>query len=164
MIAVNKWDLIAAADRKKILKALLSNLEFIDYIEIVTISALNPKSINKIFPALLKSYCAAMLSVTTNKLTLLLQQAVAVHQPPLSKGRRIKLRYAHLGGHLPYRIVIHGNQVESLSNNYKKYLSSFYQKKLKLYGTPVQIICKNTMFCLNFRMEIEINNLHFYMI
>ena len=144
VVAVNKWDLIEVANRKKMLKALTTNLEFIDYIDVITISALNPKSVKKIFPALLKAYRAAMLSVTTNKLTLLLQQAIQTHQPPLSNGRRIKLRYAHLGGHLPYRIVIHGNQVESLSNNYKKYLSSFYQKELNLYGTPVHIICKNT--------------------
>ena len=42
--------------------------------------------------------------------TEMLDKAVTEHPPPLVRGRRIKLRYAHFGGQNPPTIVIHGNQ------------------------------------------------------
>jgi GTP-binding protein len=77
-------------------------------------------------------------------LTRLLQQAQVTHSPPLVQGRRIKLRYAHPGGHNPPLIIIHGNQVHSLPESYRKFLAGFFQKKLALYGTPVMIEFKSS--------------------
>ena len=57
----------------------------------------------------------------------------------LINGRRIKLRYAHMGGRNPPTIIIHGNQTESVPGSYRRYLSDFYRKSLKLVGTPVVI-------------------------
>ena len=68
-----------------------------------------------------------------------LQDAVETHQPPLVSGRRIKLRYAHLGGQNPPVIVIHGNQTESVPNAYKRYLENIYRKVLRIEGTPIAI-------------------------
>ena len=54
-------------------------------------------------------------------------------------GRRIKLRYAHLGGANPPLIVIHGNQVDGVPKSYTRYLENTYRKVLKLVGTPIRI-------------------------
>ena len=54
-------------------------------------------------------------------------------------GRRIKLRYAHIGGHDPIRIIVHGNQTDRVPESYKRYLSKQMRKQLKLIGTPVLI-------------------------
>jgi len=72
-------------------------------------------------------------------LTKILQKAIETHQPPLVKGRRIKLRYAHAGGRQPPLIVIHGNQVQSISADYRRYLERAFRKALNLSGTPVRI-------------------------
>jgi GTP-binding protein len=77
--------------------------------------------------------------VATSRLTQILQDAVETHQPPLVSGRRIKLRYAHLGGQNPPVIVIHGNQTESVPNAYKRYLENIYRKVLRVEGTPIAI-------------------------
>lgn len=144
VLAINKWDIINKEDQKKLLKKIKEELHFIDFIKPIAISALHGVGVKKIFHAVLQAFESATIPVATNKLTLLLEQAINEHQPPLSKGRRIKLRYAHLGGHLPFQIIIHGNQVESLPLHYKKYLSSFYREKLQLQGTVVNIILKNS--------------------
>jgi GTP-binding protein len=73
-----------------------------------------------------------------------LEDAVADHQPPLVRGRRIKFRYAHMGGKNPPRIIIHGNQTESTPNSYKRYLENFFREVLKLQGTPVMIEFKTS--------------------
>ncbi len=56
-----------------------------------------------------------------------------MHQPPLARGRRIKLRYAHQGGKNPPVIVIHGNQVERLPDSYQRYLAHFFSQAAKTY-------------------------------
>jgi GTP-binding protein len=75
----------------------------------------------------------------TPLLTRLLQEAVAAHAPPLVRGRRIKLRYAHQGGQSPPVIVIHGNQTEELPESYRRYLVRRFREGLRLEGTPVRI-------------------------
>ena len=64
------------------------------------------------------------------------------HQPPAVHGRRIKLRYAHQGGHNPPQIVIHGNQTKALSDEYRRYLSNRFRAAFKLQGTPVKLYFK----------------------
>ena len=51
----------------------------------------------------------------------------------------MKLRYAHIGGHNPPRIVIHGNQTENLPNSYVRYLENAFRRQLDLAGTPIKI-------------------------
>ncbi len=63
-------------------------------------------------------------------------------QPPMVKGRRIKLKFAHQGGRNPPLIVIHGNQVDQLPDSYGRYLANAFRKALRLEGTPVKIECR----------------------
>ena len=80
-----------------------------------------------------------MMDMSTNRLTQLLEDLVSAHAPPVVKGRRIKLRYAHQGGKNPPIIVIHGTQTEAVPDAYRRYLSNGFQKYLKLEGTPIRI-------------------------
>ena len=75
----------------------------------------------------------------TPALTRTLERALQAHQPPLVRGRRIKLRYAHQGGRNPPRIVIHGNQTVSVPESYRRYLANVYREAFDLYATPVAI-------------------------
>ena len=69
----------------------------------------------------------------------LLEDAIMRHPPPMVRGRRIKLRYAHQGGSNPPRIIVHGNQVNALPDAYKRYLARFFRTAFKLRGTPLWI-------------------------
>ena len=73
------------------------------------------------------------------RLTQILEDAVGEHAPPMVNNRRIKLRYAHLGGANPPIIVIHGNQIEKVPKSYVRYLENTYRRVLKLVGTPIRI-------------------------
>jgi GTPase len=85
------------------------------------------------------AYAAAMTELPTPELTRVLEAAIQQHQPPLVRGRRIKLRYAHQGGRNPPVIVIHGNQTDALPDGYKRYLVNTFREAFKLKGTPVRI-------------------------
>ncbi|HEY5602595.1 MAG TPA: ribosome biogenesis GTPase Der, partial [Gammaproteobacteria bacterium] len=94
--------------------------------------------VGNLFKPVLRAYHSAMLDVATSKLTRILESAVEAHQPPLVKGRRIKLRYAHQGGRNPLIIVIHGNQTEKLPLSYQRYLMNYFIETLQLRGTPIR--------------------------
>ena len=87
----------------------------------------------------IRGYDAAMREMPTPALTRTLERALEAHQPPLVRGRRIKLRYAHQGGRNPPRIVIHGNQTASVPEAYRRYLANVYREAFDLFATPVAI-------------------------
>jgi GTP-binding protein len=59
-------------------------------------------------------------------------------------GRRIKLRYAHAGGHNPPIVVIHGNQTSAVPKHYQRYLEKTFRRVLDLHGTPLRIEFKTS--------------------
>ena len=69
---------------------------------------------------------------------------MSAHAPPLVRGRRIRLRYAHQGGRNPPVIVIHGNQTNRLPKAYRRYLINRFRKVFRLQGTPVRLSFKTS--------------------
>jgi GTP-binding protein len=139
IIAVNKWDDLEVS-HKDIIKAQLDRkLGFLDYACIHFISALHGSGVGKLFVSVNKISKSLSIKPAASKLTTILQQAIEAHPPPMVRGRRIKLRYAHLGGHDPIRIIVHGNQTERVPESFRRYLANQMRKQLKLVGTPVLI-------------------------
>ena len=60
------------------------------------------------------------------------------------RGRRVKLRYAHIGGNNPPIIVIHGNQTDNVPDSYRRFLEHKFIAALKLEGTPVRLEFKTS--------------------
>ncbi len=143
VIALNKWDGMTISERDKARMTIDRRLNFITFARIHYISALHGSGVGNLFDSINEAYASANKKLTTSVLTKILIHAVSSHEPPLVKGRRIKLRYAHAGGHNPPTIVVHGNQVESLPDSYAKYLANTFQHRLKLMGTPVHIQLKS---------------------
>jgi GTP-binding protein len=139
VLAINKWDGMSTYDKDMVKRDMQLRLDFVDYAKVHLISALHGTAVGDLYPSIEKAYASAMIKVTTNRLTQILEDAVESHQPPLVGGRRIKLRYAHMGGQNPPLIVIHGNQTASVPQIYRRYLENVYRKVLKISGTPIRI-------------------------
>jgi len=138
VIAVNKWDGMDPDDRARVKEQVARRLDFLDYADKYYISALHGTGVGTMYDSVHACYDSAMSKWPTNRLTALLQDAVAQHQPPMVRGRRIKLRYAHQGGSNPPVIVVHGNQVDALPGAYKRYLENTFRKVLKVVGSPIR--------------------------
>ena len=141
VIAVNKWDGMSHEDREAVKSEMDRRLKFVDFAETYFISARHGTNVGHLFKAVEKAYDSATMPHSTAELTRILQDATTEHQPPLVRGRRIKLRYAHPGGYNPPIIVIHGNQTDRLPESYKRYLANTYRKVLRLVGTPIRLEC-----------------------
>ncbi len=142
VIAVNKWDGLPAEQRRQVKNDVDRKLRFVDFARLHYISALHGSGVGELFASIEEAHRSAFIEVSTATLTRILQQAVENFPPPLVRGRRIKLRYAHLGGHSPPSVVIHGNQIESIPSSYRRYLERSFGEALALQGTPVRIAFK----------------------
>ena len=139
IIAVNKWDGIPAEQREEIRRQLALKLDFVPFAPLHFISARHGTGVGELVESTVRAYEAAMREMPTRELTRILEDALTAHQPPLVHGRRIKLRYAHQGGRNPPRIIIHGNQTDSVPDAYTRYLSNVFRKTFDLVATPVAI-------------------------
>ncbi len=139
VIAVNKWDHVAAEQRAEIRAGLEQRLHFLDYAPVHFISALHGSGVGELMESVGRAYDAAMRDLPTPELTRVLEGAMEQHQPPLVRGRRVKLRYAHQGGRNPPVIVVHGTQAERTPEDYRRYLANCFRKAFDLYGTPVRV-------------------------
>lgn len=139
VIAINKWDGMNEYDKDLVKKDIDRRLDFIPWAKLHLISAKHGTAVGDLYPSIERAYKSATTKVATHRLTQILEDAIEQHQPPMVSGRRIKLRYAHMGGHNPPLIVIHGNQTAAVPHTYKRYLENVYRKVLKIEGTPIAI-------------------------
>jgi GTPase len=139
VIAVNKWDGIAPDQRDEIRNGLALRLPFLEFAPVHFISALHGSGVGDLLGSVDAAFEAAMRDMPTPELTRVLEAAIVQHQPPLVRGRRIKLRYAHQGGRNPPVIVIHGNQTRHVPDAYRRYLMNTFRQAFRLDGTPVRV-------------------------
>jgi GTP-binding protein len=144
VVVINKWDGLSSSQRKHVRDELDRRLPFLYFAERIAISALHGTAVGDLLPAVERAFRAAIIDLPTTGLTRELESAVIAHPPPLVRGRRIRLRYAHQGGKNPPVIVIHGNQTERLPEAYRRYLINRFRKVFKLRGTPVRLTLKSS--------------------
>lgn len=142
VIVVNKWDGLESDHKEQVKQEIERRLQFAQFAKIRFISALHGSGVGILFKDIVQAYHSATQRFSTPMLTRLLQDLTTQHTPPLVNGRRIKLRYAHAGGHNPPIIVIHGNQLKALPGSYLRYLIKGFTEHLGLIGTPLKIELK----------------------
>lgn len=139
VVALNKWDGLEADHKSFVKTELERRLRFVDYADMHFISALHGTGVGHLYQSVERAYQSATEKYSSNFLTRILESALQAHQPPLVRGRRIKLRYAHSGGHNPPIIVIHGTQTDDVPSHYARYLEKTFRRALELHGTPIKI-------------------------
>ena len=142
-IAVNKWDRMNADDKWVARDNVDRKLAFLDYVTVHYTSALKGAGLRRLFASVDRAWRSATRKMTTPELNAILTRALTRNPPPVVRGRRIKLRYAHQGGSSPPLIVIHGNQTDQVPDNYRRYLTRMFRESLRLHGTPVQVEFKS---------------------
>ncbi len=142
VVAINKWDGLSPEQRDDIKRDIGRKFAFLDFARFNYISALKGKGLENLLKDVEAAHAAAFIKMPTPKLTRVLQMAVEQHAPPKNGLFRPKPRYAHQGGKNPPVIVLHGNALEGLRDDYKRYLESSFRKAFKLQGTPLRIQVK----------------------
>ncbi len=139
IIAVNKWDNIPPEQREEIKRLLMLKIDFVPFAPVHFISARHGTAVGDLTASMVRAYEAAMRKMPTPALTRCMEKAMVQHQPPIVRGRRIRLRYAHQGGRNPPRIVVHGSQAAHVPESYKRYLANKFRDEFDLFATPVSV-------------------------
>jgi GTP-binding protein len=139
VVAINKWDGLQDDERDWIKREIDRKLMFLDFAEFHYISALRKKGLPELFKSVDIAYKAAFAKLATPQLTRVLIDALQQHQPPISKGIRPKLRYAHQGGSNPPIVVIHGSHVDGVKDAYTRFLEKTFRRTFQLSGTPLRV-------------------------
>ncbi|OUS31297.1 ribosome biogenesis GTPase Der [Thalassotalea sp. 42_200_T64] len=145
VLVINKWDGLDNDIKDRVKSELDRRLGFIDFARIHFISALHGTGVGHLFESVDEAFDSATKRTSTAMLTKIMDMAAFDHQPPLIRGNRVKLKYAHAGGYNPPLFVIHGNQVDQLPQSYKRYLINYFRKSLKIMGTPIKVEFRGTV-------------------
>ncbi len=144
VIGLNKWDGLDQDHREQVKSELDRRLSYATWAKRVTLSALHGSGMQELLDAVQQAWRSARMEFSTAELTRVLLKAVESHQPPMSQGRTAKLRFAHGGGKMPPRIIIHGSRTETIPDSYTRYLSNAFIQHFRLKGTPVVLEFRNS--------------------
>jgi len=139
VLALNKWDGLDEAHRRQVMDEMDRKLPYVQWARTVRISALHGSGLQELMDAVLEAWRNATREFPTPELTRVLQRAFESHQPPMVRGRSARLRYAHSGGKLPPRIIVHGNRTDTIPDSYRRYLENTFVRHFRIRGTPLVV-------------------------
>lgn len=144
IIAVNKWDIIKKETGmlESYQKTVINKLEFMSYAPVTFISAKTGRRVDRLFDLIDHVYDQASLRVSTGVLNDVLNEAIAMVQPPSDKGRRLKIRYMTQTGVRPPTFVLFVNDMTLMHFSYERYLVNTLRSNFGFEGTPIRFILK----------------------
>lgn len=145
IIVINKWDEYAEKDEhstEKYKKEVYNELAYLSYAPIIFISAKTGQRVNKLFELINQVASQNAMRVSTSVLNQVLNEAIAIVQPPTDKGKRLKIYYMTQASTKPPTFVVFVNDKKLFHFSYERYLVNQIRKEFTLTGTPVRIIVR----------------------
>ena len=147
IIAVNKWDEVEKDNytTEKFKKDIYNEFPFATYAPIIFISAKTGQRVNKLFELINKVSQQNSFRVSTAMLNKVINEAIAVVQPPSDKGKRLKIYYGTQASTKPPTFVIFVNKKDLFHFSYERYLINCIRNNFGLEGTTVRIIVREKL-------------------
>ena len=144
IIVVNKWDEVEkeTGTLEKYKKEVYEKLKYLSYAPMIFISAKTGQRVEKLFELINHVATQNALRVSTSILNQVINEAIAIVQPPTDKGKRLKIYYGTQSSTKPPTFVIFVNNKELFHFSYERYLVNQIRKEFGLEGTPVRIIVR----------------------
>ena len=144
IIVVNKWDEYEkeTGTLEKYKKDIYAKLSYLSYAPVIFISAKTGQRVDKLFNMINNVAEQNAMRVSTATLNQVINEAIAIAQPPTDKGKRLKILYGTQVSTKPPTFVIFVNNKELFHFSYERYLVNQIRKEFGLEGTPVRIIAR----------------------
>lgn len=143
VLVVNKWDLVSSSTpnaRQEFTDRVRAEFRFIPYAPIHFTSAKTGRGVGDLLDIALKIHAAREERVPTAKLNDVVQETLAAHPPPSSKGRRFRIYYATQASTNPPTFVFFVNDPKILHFGYERYLENRFRATFGFEGTPLRFI------------------------
>ena len=144
IIAVNKWDEYEKDNGtvEKYKKDIYSKLAYLSYAPIIFISAKTGQRVDKLYEMINMVADQNAMRVSTSVLNQVLNEAIAIVQPPTDKGKRLKIFYMTQASTKPPTFVVFVNDKKLFHFSYERYLINQLRKEFILTGTPIRMIVR----------------------
>ena len=144
IIVVNKWDAFEkeTGTLEKYKQKIYDQLKYLSYAPIIFVSAKTGQRVNKLFDLINHVAEQNAMRISTSVLNQVINEAIAIVQPPTDKGKRLKIFYGTQASTKPPTFVIFVNSKELFHFSYERYLVNQIRKEFGLEGTPVRIIVR----------------------
>jgi len=144
IIVINKWDEIEKENGtlEKYRKEVYNNLSYAQYAPILFISAKTGQRVNKLFEMINKVAEENSKRLSTSVINEVINEAIAVVQPPTDKGKRLKILYGTQASSKPPTFVIFCNDKELFHFSYQRYLINCFRNNFGFEGTPIRLIIR----------------------
>lgn len=145
VLVVNKWDTIKNKDEeiKHWKRKIANEFQFIPYAPVVFLSAMTKSRIHTLMPAIIKAHDSYTKEIKTSILNDIIRDAVALHEAPSYKGRRLKIYFVSQTDMRPPKFTFHVNSKSLVHFSYERYLENKIRESIDLEGTPIVIQFKN---------------------
>ena len=144
LVAVNKWDALEKTDKTiyEYTKKIRDTLSFMQYAEVVFISAVTGQRLSKLFELIDVVRQNQNMRVATGVLNEIMTEAVALQQPPSDKGKRLKLFYMTQVAVKPPTFVVFVNDKELMHFSYVRYLENKIRETFGFKGTALRFLIR----------------------
>ena len=144
IIVVNKWDEFEkeTGTLEKYKKEVYDKISYASYAPVIFISAKTGQRVNKLFEMINNVAAENAKRISTSVINEVINEAIAVVQPPTDKGKRLKIMYGTQASTKPPTFVIFVNNKELFHFSYQRYLINCFRNNFGLEGTPIRLIIR----------------------
>jgi len=144
IVALNKWDLVEK-DEKTFLSYVQSvrkELPFMQYAPVVSLSSLTGKRVDNLFPMIDKAYENSCRRIPTGVINDVLNDAIAMVQPPSDKGKLLRIYYMTQVSTQPPTFILFVNDKNLMHFSYERYIANTLRDTFDFEGTPIRFIIR----------------------
>lgn len=144
VVIVNKWDAIEkdSFTMEEYTKKIRSDLNFMDYVPLLFISAKTGQRVDTVMPMALRVQEERLARLTTSKINEVIHKAQDAHPHPSHAGRQLKMFYGTQVRSDPPTFMIYVNDPKLMHFTYLRYLENQIREEYGFLGTPIRIVTK----------------------
>ena len=144
VVAINKWDLIeketnTALEYENLIR---ERLQTLDYIPIITISAVTKQRLYKLIDKALEVEAERHKRIPTSELNEWIGPVIARHNPPLYRNQRVKIKYVTQVRSAPPVFQFFTNHPKGIREAYRRYIENQLRREYGFEGVPLKLVFK----------------------
>lgn len=145
IFVINKWDLVEKDNSTylKFTEDVRNEFQFMQYAPCLFVSALSGQRVGEIIKKVTEVYDNFVRRISTGVVNEVVNEAIAMHQVPSDKGRRLKIFYASQVDVRPPTFLFSVNDEELMHFSYLRYLENSLRKNFEFTGTPIVMKVKS---------------------
>jgi GTPase len=144
VVVVNKWDAITKDTHtlNNFTILIRNELNFLDYVPILFISALTGQRVEQVLPTALRVHDERLVRLSTSQLNKILRDAQDRHPAPSRSGKQLKIYYGTQVRSDPPTFLLYVNNPQLSHFTYVRYLENRIREAYGFLGTPIRILLR----------------------